>query len=119
MVHRYGEQTVADHEKAWGFLLDATTDAPSEETLLACKTLEEAWWTIVGRHLPTTESEKDMLSHQLENVELVAGEDPKLFFARIDGLITTFKSVGVTRGISNSAFLDHVTKFQRVPGKRV
>ena len=36
LVYRYDEQTVADHEKAWGFLLDATTGAPFEERLLAC-----------------------------------------------------------------------------------
>ena len=48
LVYRYGEQTVTDHDKAWGFLLDVITDAPFEERLLACRTLEEAWWAIVG-----------------------------------------------------------------------
>ena len=42
LVYQHGEQTVADHEKAWGFLLDATVDAPFEERLLAARTLEEA-----------------------------------------------------------------------------
>ena len=84
LVYRYGEQTVADHEKAWGFLLDATTYAPFEERLQACKTLEEARWTIVGWHLPTTDSEEEFLTHQLKNAKMAADEDPQLFFARID-----------------------------------
>ena len=95
LVYRYSEQ--ADHEKAWGFLLDATTDAPFEERLLACRTLEEAWWTIVGWHLPSNGSEKELLTHQLENAQMAADEDPKLFFARIDRLINTLRSVGVTK----------------------
>ena len=78
-------------------MLDATTDAPFEERLPACRTLEEAWWTIVGWHLPSTESEKELLTHQLENAQMAADEDPKLFFARIDGLINTLKLVGVTK----------------------
>ena len=97
LVYRYGEQTVADHEKAWGFLLDATTYAPFEERLQACKTLEEARWTIVGWHLPTTDSEKKLITYQLENAQMAADEDPKLFLARRDGLINTLKSVGVTK----------------------
>ena len=93
----HGEQTVADHEKARGLLLDATADAPSEERLLAARTLEEAWYIITGWHLPTTEREKELLTHQHENAQMAADEDPKLFFARVDGLINTLKSVGVAK----------------------
>ena len=78
-------------------MLDATTDAPFEERILACRTLEEAWWTIVGWHLPSTESEKELLIHQLENAQMVADEDPKLFFARVDRLVNTLKSVGIVK----------------------
>ena len=46
-VYRYGEQTVTDHEKVWGLLLDATTDASFEQRLLAAHTLEEAWLIII------------------------------------------------------------------------
>ena len=42
LVYRHGEQTVSDYKKAWSFLLDATSDAPFEEHLLAATTSEEA-----------------------------------------------------------------------------
>ena len=74
LVYRHGEQTASDHEKAWSFLLDATVDAPFEQRLLAANTLEEAWDIIVGWHLPTTDSEKELLLHQLENVEMAKDE---------------------------------------------
>ena len=32
-------QVVAEHERAWTFLLEATVDAPFEETMLAAQTL--------------------------------------------------------------------------------
>ena len=56
LVCRHSEQTVRDHKRAWCFLLDATADAPFEERLLGCKTLEEAWWIIIGWHMPATRS---------------------------------------------------------------
>ena len=95
LVYRYGEQTVADHEKAWGFLVDATTDAPFKERLLACKTLEEAWWTIVGSRLRTTDSEKEFLTHQLKNAQMAADEDPCLLYTSPsprDGLLSRMPS---------------------------
>ena len=97
LVHRFGEQTVVDHEKAWAFLLDATTDAPFEQRLLAATTLEEAWHTITGWHLPTTDCDNELLLHQLENVEMAKDEDPKLFFARVDGIFNTLRSVGIVK----------------------
>ena len=97
LVHRFEEQTVADHEKAWAFLLDPTTDAPFEDRLLAAHTLEEAWWIIVGWHLPTTDTEKELRVHELENIQMTAGEDPKLFFARVDRISNTLKSAGIVK----------------------
>ena len=97
LVRRHSEQTVRDHQRAWCFLLDATADAPFEDRLLGCKTLEEAWWIIIGWHMPTTDSEKELLSHQLESAKMATDENPKLFFARVDGLTNTLKSVGVAK----------------------
>ena len=38
-----------------------------------------------------------MLTHHIKHAQMAAEEDPKLVFARIDGLINTLKSVGVTK----------------------
>ena len=47
---------------------------------------------------PTVASlEEELLTHQLENAQMAADEDPKLFFARKDELINTLKSAGVTK----------------------
>ena len=40
LVRRHTLQVVAEHERAWTFLLEATVDAPFEETMLAAQTLE-------------------------------------------------------------------------------
>ena len=39
LARRRTPQVVADHERAWTFLLEATVDAPFEETMLAAQTL--------------------------------------------------------------------------------
>ena len=48
LARRHTPQVVADHERAWIVLLEATVDAPFEETMLAAQTLEQAWHVIVG-----------------------------------------------------------------------
>ena len=34
---------------------------------------------------------------QLETVQMVVGEDPKIYFARVDKLLNTLKSVGIMK----------------------
>ena len=48
LASRHTPQVVADHERAWSFLLEATVNAPFEEIMLAAQTLEQAWHFIVG-----------------------------------------------------------------------
>ena len=93
----YTPQTGADHERAWTFLLKATVDAPIEETIHAGQTLELARHFIVGRGLPTSDAEKAPLVRQLEIFQMVVGEDPKIYFARVDKPLKTLKSVGIVK----------------------
>ena len=92
------QMMVTDHERAWTFLLEATVDAPFEETMLAAQTLEQAWHVIVGWGLPTSDVEKTLLERQLETVQMVVGEDPKIYFTRVDKLLNILKSVGIVKG---------------------
>ena len=94
LARRHTPQVVAEHERAWTFLLEATVDAPFEETMLAAQTLEQAWHVIVGWGLPTSDAEKALLVRQLETVQMEVGEDPKIYFARVDKLLNILKSVG-------------------------
>ena len=47
--------------------------------------------------LPTGDTEKALIVHQLETVQMVVGEDPKIYFARVDKLLNTLKSVGIVK----------------------
>ena len=84
LARRHTPQLVANHERAWTFLLEATVDAPFEEIMLAGQTLEQAWHVIVGWGLPTSDAKKALLVRQLETVQMVVGEDPRMYFARVD-----------------------------------
>ena len=97
LARRHTPQVVAEHERAWTFLLETTVDAPFEETMLAAQTLEQAWHVIVGWGLPTSDAEKALLVCQLETVQMEVGEDPKIYFARVDKLLNTLKSVGIVK----------------------
>ena len=81
LARRRTPQVMADHERAWTFLLEATVDAPFEKTMLAAQTLEQAWHVIVGWGLPTSDAEKALLVRQHETVQMVVGDDPKIYFA--------------------------------------
>ena len=97
LARRHTPEVVADHERAWTFLLEATVDALFEETMLAAQTLEQAWHVIVSWGLPTSDVEKALLVRQLETVKMVMGEDHKIYFARVDKLLNTLKSVGIVK----------------------
>ena len=97
LARRHTPQVVAEHERAWTFLLEATVDAPFKETMLAVQTLEQAWRVIVGWGLPTNDAEKALLVHQIETVQMEVGEDPKIYFARVDKRLNTLKSVGIMK----------------------
>ena len=97
LTRKHTPQVVADHERAWTFLLEVTVDAPFEETMLAAQTLEQAWHVIVGWGLPTSDAEKALLVRQLETVQMVVDEDPKIYFARVNTLLNTLKSVGIVK----------------------
>ena len=72
-------------------------DAPFEEIMITAQTLEQAWHVILGLGLPTSDAEKAQLVRQLETVQMVVGEDPKIYFARVDKRLNTLKFVGIVK----------------------
>ena len=52
----HGEKLLADHQKAWGYLLEATCNTEIEEKLVACSCVPEVWEVIQGWSLPTSDS---------------------------------------------------------------
>ena len=97
LVWVQGEKLVADHQKAWGYLLGTTCDREIEEKLVACSCVPEAWELIRGWYLPTSDAEKTLPVEHLETVQMFPGEDPTLFLTRVDKLVNTMRVVGIEK----------------------
>ena len=95
LISRYGEQPVQQAQTAWACLLDATAGAAFEERVLSAVTVRGAWCQILSWTGPSSEAEKLFLERQLETVPNYGDEDPKLFFSRVDQLLTRLRSVNV------------------------
>ena len=95
LISRYGEQPVQQAQAAWACLLDATAGAASEERVLSAVTVRDAWCQIWNWTGPSSEAETLLLERQRETVPNYGDEDPKLFFSRLDQLLTRLRSVNV------------------------
>ena len=78
-------------QAAWACLLDATAGAAFEERVLSAVTVRNAWCQILSWTGPSSEAEKLFLERQLETVPNYGDEDPKLFFSRVDQLLTRLR----------------------------
>ena len=95
LISRYGEQPVQQAQEAWACLLDATAGAAFEERVLSVVTVRDAWCQILNWTGPSSEAKILFLERQLETVPNYGDEDPKLFFSRVDQLLTRLRSVDV------------------------
>ena len=91
----FREQLVQQAQAAWACLLDATAGAAFEERVLSAITMRDAWCQILNWTGPSSEAEKLFLERQFESVPNYGDEDPKLFFSRVDQLLTRLRSVNV------------------------
>ena len=82
-------------QAAWACLLDATTGAAFEERMLSAITVRDAWCQSLNWTGPSSGAETLFLERQLETVPNYGDEDPKLFFSRVDQLLTRLRSVNV------------------------
>ncbi|CAN0453261.1 unnamed protein product, partial [Ascophyllum nodosum] len=95
LISRYGEQPVQQAQEAWACLLDATAGAAFEERVLSAVTVRDAWCQILSWTGPSSEAEKIFLERQLETAPNYGDEDPKLFFSRVDQLLTRLRSADI------------------------
>ena len=95
LISRYGEQPVQQAQAAWVCLLDATAGAAFEERVLSAVTVRDAWYQILSWTGPSSEAETFFLERQLETVPNYGDEDPKLFFSRVDQLLTRLRSADI------------------------
>ena len=95
LISRCREQPVQQAQAAWACLLDATAGAAFEERVLSAVTVRDAWCQALSWTGPSSEAKKIFLERQLETVPNYVDEDPKLFFSRVDQLLTRLRSVNV------------------------
>ena len=95
LILRYGEQPVQQAQAAWACLLDATAGAAFEERVLSAVAVRDAWYQVLNWTGPSSEDETLLLEMQLEAVRNYGDEDPKLFFSRVDQLLTRLRSIDV------------------------
>ena len=95
LISRYGEQPVQQAQAAWACLLDATAGAAFEERVLSAVTVRDAWCQILSWTGPSSEAETFFLERQLETVPNYGDENPKLFFSRVDQLLTRLRSADI------------------------
>ena len=95
LISRYGEQPVQQTQAAWACLLDATAGAAFEERVLSAVTVRDAWCQILSWTGTSSEAETLFLETQLETVPNCGDEDSKLFFSRVDQLLTRLRSADI------------------------
>ena len=63
--------------------------------MLSAVTARDAWCQILSWTGPSSEAETLFLERQLETVPNYGDEDPKLFFSRVDQLLTRLRSADI------------------------
>ena len=93
----FDEALVTDHRRVWGYISEATAGAPFEDRLYECHSVSDALRTMREWALPLYPAERHLRVAQLEGVQFIRDEDPKIFFARISRLETRMRAVGIER----------------------
>ena len=93
----FGEALVTEHRRVWGYICEATADAPFENRLYECHSVSDALRTMREWALPLHPAERHLRVAELERVQLMGDEDRKFFFARISRLKTTMRAVGIKK----------------------
>ena len=93
----FGEALVTEHRRVWGYICEATADAPFENRLYECHSVTDALKTMREWALPLHPAERHLLVVELEGVQFMGDEDPKFFFVCISCLLTTMRAVGIKK----------------------
>ena len=72
-----------------------------ENRLYECHSVSDALTTMREWALPLQPAERHLLVAELEGVQFMGDEDPKIFFVRISRLETTMRAVGIAKSESD------------------
>ena len=77
--------------------MEAMQGQPVEERMHATGSVEGAWTSIMDWYQPRGDAERDHLEKDSENIAMQGGEDPKLFFVRVEGKLNVLASLGILK----------------------
>ena len=97
---QFGEDLVLEHRRVWGYISEATADAPFENSLYKCHSISDALRMMRKWSWPLHPAERYLLVAELERVQFMVDEDPKFFSTRTCHLETTMRAVGIEKNAS-------------------
>ena len=68
MFGQFGEDLVLEHRRVWGYISEATADAPFENSLYKCHSISDALRMMSEWSLPLYPAERHLLVAELERV---------------------------------------------------
>ncbi|CAN0401446.1 unnamed protein product, partial [Ascophyllum nodosum] len=74
----FGEELVLEHRHVWGYISEATADAPFEDRLYECHSISDALRTMRERSLPLYPVERHLLVAELERVWFMGDEESEI-----------------------------------------
>ena len=97
---QFGEDLVLEHRRVWGYISEATADAPFDSSLYKYHFILDALRMMREWSLPLHPAERHLLVAELERVQFMGGEDPNFFSARTAHLETTMRAIGIEKDAS-------------------
>ena len=101
MFGHFGEALITEHRRVWGYICEATADAPFENRLYECHSVSDPLRTMREWVLPLHPAKRHLLVTELEGVQFMGDKDPKFLFVRISGLETMMRAVGIKKSESD------------------
>ena len=75
---QFGEDLVLEHRRVWGYISEATADAPFEKSLYKCHSISDALRMMSEWPLPFYPAERHLLVAELERVQFMGDEEPEI-----------------------------------------
>ena len=75
---QFGEDLVLEHRRIWGYISEATADAPFENSLYKCHSISDALRMTRGWSLPLYPAERCLLVAELERVQFMGEKESEI-----------------------------------------
>ena len=75
---QFGEELVLEHRQVWGYISEATADAPFEDRLYECHSISDALRIMRELSLPLYPVERHLLVAELERVRFMGDEESEI-----------------------------------------